>query len=317
MFRCFYCGIEKADGERSDEHIIPSCIGGNRNVTLTDQVCRGEMGCNGFMGQHVDRPFCRDWFIEATRLALGVKHRKKRPTAFMGTLKWSRPERAAVYILQRGITLVQVSGVDGEHRLIAALDETDAELVSILKNALKEKFYGLRLINNVPPGSTPDPYDAGLVRDFAALGQSFEVQNQINITAWHRELVKMALGLACQVFGDAFTRSGDAARLREFLREADAEKRAAMNIRGQVGISEHSTPRLTAKWHPGGDEHLFALVVDGDAVAFLANLFGKFENLVEVSTIKDCVDALNAKSPTGLGWIVDPEAKTTSGPAPL
>jgi hypothetical protein len=143
------------------------------------------------------------------------------------------------------------------------------------------------------------------------------VQNQISTTAWHRELVKMALGLACQVFGDPFVTSMDADRLRAFLREDDVTKRAAMKIPGFVGVSEDSQPRLTANWHPGGDEHLFGLIVDGNAVVFLANLFGRFENGVQVTTEKVFVDALSGMSATGLGWVVDPDAKTTVGPNAL
>jgi hypothetical protein len=316
-FKCYYCGLEKTDTERSDEHIIPSCIGGNRNVTLTDHVCGGDVGCNAFMGQHVDHPFCRDWFIEATRLSLGIKHRRKRPIAFMGTINWTRPERAALYTLEGGVTIIQIRGRDGEERLVALLDASDDELVAILKNALREKFSGLRVINIVPEGMTPDPYDDGIVSDLIALGASLPVQNQISTTAWHRELVKIALGLACQVFGDPFVTSKDADRLRQFLREHDVTKRSAMKIPGHVGISDDRRPRLTANWHPGGDEHLFGLIVDGNAIVLVANLFGRFENLVQVTTETAFVDALGGMSATGIGWIVDPDAKTTIGPNPL
>lgn len=310
-FNCFYCGIERPDAERSDEHIIPSCVGGNRNVTLTRDVCGT---CNGFMGQNVDQPFCRDWFIEAVRLLVGVKHRGKRPAAFMGTITWGRPERAAFYQLERGAALVHIVGTDGAGRLVALLDPNDKELVAIVQNAIKAKFSRLPVINEEPGH---DAYNDGLVNDLIALGNQFNLKNRISIAAWDRELVKMALGLASQTFGTAFIGSPSADRLRAFLHEQDANRRAALGLRGSVGIANDTTPRLTAAWHPGADEHLFCLVETDARVAFVANLFGRFENFVEIGDDAAFLGRLPGRNIKGLSWVVDAEAKTTTAATPI
>lgn len=311
-FKCFYCGLEKPDGEHSDEHIIPSCIGGNRNVTLTRNVC-GD--CNNFMGRNVDQPFCRDWFIEAVRLTTGVKHRGKRPVTFMGTIGWARSERAGFYQLERGAALIHIVGVDGAGRLVALLEPNDKELVSIVTNAVKAKFAGLPIINNGPPGS--DSYNDGLVQDLIGLNNQFNLQNRVSIVAWDRELVKMALGLASLTFSDAFVGSTSADRLRTFLHEEDADRRAALGLSGSVGIANDTTPKITAAWHPGADEHLFALIENDATIAFVANLFGRFENFVAVSDDAAFMGKLPGRSIKGITWIVDPDAKTTTAATPL
>lgn len=311
-FKCFYCGFDKPDAEQSDEHVIPSCIGGNRNVTLTRDVCGT---CNGYMGKHVDQPFCRDWFIEAVRLLAGVKHRGKRPVTFMGNIGWARPERAGYYQLERGAALVHVVGADGGGRLLALLDPNDKELVSIVQNAIKAKFAGLPVINAQPPGT--DAYNDGLVQDLMALGNQYNLQNQVSIVAWDRELVKMALGLAALTFGESFVTSGAADRLRAFLHEQDADRRAALGLRGSVGIANDTTPKLTAAWHPGGDEHLFGLIETDARIALVANLFGRFENFVEVSDDVTLLGVLPGRHIKGVIWLVDPDAKTTTAATPL
>lgn len=150
-----------------------------------------------------------------------------------------------------------------------------------------------------------------------ALGNHYNLQNRISIVAWDRELVKMALGLASQILGGAFVGSASADRLRTFLHEQDAGRRAALGLPGSVGIANDTTPRLTARWHPGADEHLFGLVETDARIAFVANLFGKFENFVEVSNDPAFLAKLPGKDLKGLIWLVDPDAKTTTAPTPL
>jgi hypothetical protein len=187
-------------------------------------------------------------------------------------------------------------------------------LTDILRSAIKSKFQGLTLING--PGGT-DPYNDGLASDLIALGTPFPIRQAIDTTAWHREIVKMALGLACMTFGDAFTTSAAAEKLRTFLREDDAEQRATMGLHGFVGLGDAATPVLSKGWHPGGDEHLFALVESDGRIVFVANLFGRFENFVEISRESTLMGKLSGALMKGVCWLVDPETKTTSGPTPI
>lgn len=310
-FVCFYCGNLKPGVESSDEHIVPSCIGGNRNVTLTDQVCDQ---CNSFMGDNVDRPFCRDWFIEASRLLAGVGHRGKRPTSFMGELDWGRPERVSVFLLEGGANIFVIEGTDGQRRLAIGLDENKSEMVELVQKTIKKKFPGLPVVNDA---STHTQYDLELANAVIATGGRLPLKFEVSLVAWHREIVKMALGLACLQLGTPYIGSPGATILRKFLHENDPNLRDNIQLHGHAGLSPHLTPSLTKFWHPGGDEHLFALISTGDKIAFVANLFGKYENLVEVDMTGAFHALLPGTSLKGVCWLVDPEAKATRGPLAL
>jgi hypothetical protein len=85
-----------------------------------------------------------------------------------------------------------------------------------------------------------------------------------------------------------------------------------MNLRGRGGVLL-STPTATAVMHPGNDEHLFVLIASGRSIGFAANLFGRFENIVEVDDSGRFVDRLPKEIP-GLAWVVEPARKVTRGP---
>lgn len=312
-FVCYYCGLERRSNERSDEHIIASCIGGNRNGTPTQNVCGA---CNQFAGDEVDRPFCRDWVIESMRLIAGVSHRGKRPAAFMGQLTWSRPERVRMYLLEGGAQIALFDCTDGTQAIAIIADPDNAELTRTVKNVVDAKFKGLRVINGASPRRA---YDDELVEAFSGLGQSLRVSYTIDTLSWHRAIVKMALGLVCQTFGDDFVRSSSADMLRAYLREADPARRDAMGLHGRGGplVAE---PSVTRYLHPGGDEHLFVLTATGPKLGFAANLFGRFENIVlldESGRFAERLPGLRDDAAKGLAWVVNPSAKTTRGPVPL
>ncbi len=311
-FRCFYCGQMKPKSESSGEHIIPSSIGGTKNGTFTDQVCAA---CNKFAGYEVDLPFSRDFFIAAARLIAGIKHRGKRPALFMGTVTWDRPERLEVHQLESGASIFVIDGGDGVRRLGVALDESDPEMVAAVQNVIKNRFAGMRVVNDESPHTQ---YELELASGLERLGQKLNVANSISIVAWHRELVKMALGLSCLTFGDAYITSAHANVLRTFLREPDPDKRARIPVRGTVGIAPNTTPAITGFWHPGGEEHLFALIQAGSGgVAFVANLFGKYENTVEVDPGGSYASMLPGTILKGVCWVIDGNSKQTKGPAPV
>jgi hypothetical protein len=266
------------------------------------------------MGDHVDRPFCRDWFIESARLLAGVPHRGKPPVIFMGQLDWQRPERVGVYLLEGGAHIWVIEGKDSQRRLAIGIDETKPEMVEAVRKVIKYKFAGLPVVNDA---SSHTPYEIELANAVIAQGASLPLRNEISVVAWHREIVKMALGLSCQTLGDAYLRSAGADLLRAFLHENDPEKREGVPLRGHAGLGPDAGPRLTQFWHPGGDEHLLALISTGDKIGFAVNLFGKYENLVEVEATGAFHDVLPGTAIKGVCWIVDPEVKTTEGPRPI
>ena len=311
-FTCFYCGIEKPAEAASDEHIVPSCIGGSRNVTLTDSVC-GE--CNDFMSKHVDLPFARDWFIEAARLLAGIKHRRKPPVMYLGELDWDREERVHVTVTERGVTILEVEHPELKPpRLVVAIDDEQPDLLDHFRQVWKRRFDGQPVIN--AHGWKATPREESVTNTLMGLPTPYKVSGRISVTAWHREVVKMALGLACLQF-QGFESTDAAERLRLFLFENDHANRDALALPGRIGI-EDSTPSLTAMWHPGAHEHLFALVEVDRRVVFVANLFGKYENFVEIDRSGLLAGRLPGGGPArGVAWVVDGVAKTTRGPTAI
>lgn len=312
-FLCYYCGQQRSSEQRSDEHIIASCIGGNRNATLTQNVCRM---CNQFAGDEVDRPFCRDWVIESMRLIAGISHRGKRPAAFMGELAWSRPERVRMYMLEGGAQIALLDCIDGTRAIAVIADPDNPSMMKNVRRIVHAKFKGLRVINGASPRR---PYDAELVEAFSQLDQSLRVTFSIDAHAWHRAIVKMGLGLACETFGDGFISSQAAETLRAYLHETDPARRDSMGLRGRGG-SLVSTPTVTQYIHPGGDEHLFVLTATGPQLGFAANLFGRFENILlldESGNFAERLPGLRDDVSKGVAWVVDPAQKTTRGPIPL
>lgn len=305
-FICYYCGDPKLNSDASDEHIIPSCIGGNRNVTLTDQVCRG---CNERAGREVDHPFGRDWLIAAMRFIAGVSHRGKPPMLFRGRLDWSRHEVVRVFEVAGGGTLLVIETL-GETVLgvIATPNQLDR-----LERVIKSRFGGMRVINRTLPRRT---YDDELIGALDQLALPWRLRFDIDLSAWHRAIVKIALGLACQTFGAPFVVSSAAAKLRTYLWEQDPARRNALGLRGRGGPLV-STPTLTSVVHPGGYLHLFELLATGSGLGLAANFFGSFENIVRL----DDGESFAAQLPLdaagvirGVGWIVDPVMKRTTGP---
>ncbi len=313
-FTCYYCGQPKQAADSSDEHIVPSSIGGTRNATLTDEVC---VGCNKYMDEHVDVVFARDWFIESARLLAGIKNKGKDPVLRMGRLNWARAERVSVFVTKRGVTIFLVEDApDGEKRLLLALDEGDPDLVDHARAVVRARFAGIRVANDASAAGLP--YEEEITDAIMALGQPLPIENQISIVAWHRELVKITLGLACKTLGAGFIASQDAALLRSFLFEDDSEKRAGIPLRGVVGIgTPEVAPKITARWHPGGEQHLLALIGLPEELVFVGNLFGKYENTVSVSRSTAFHGELPEGPLRGVAWIVDGGAKTTTGPRPL
>lgn len=311
-FICYYCGQHTNACSSSGEHIIASGIGGNRNVTLTDQVCAE---CNDRAGREIDLPFCRDWFIEATRFIAGLSHRGKPPVWFRGRLTWQRREVVRVYEVAGGGTLLAIDAAD-ETLLAVIVDPESPIAIRNVKRIIKARFEGLRVIN----GSSPRrAYDDELVSALEALPPTWDLRFEIDTFAWHRAIVKMALGLASQTFGHDFVVSSAAARLRQYLWEQDPVRRNALDLHGRGGALV-SKPTITSVIHPGGDEHLFALVSTGSGLCLAANLFGRFENIVRIDEGEQFAERLPVDPAgvlRGVGWIVEPIRKVTTGPIPI
>src|SRR5882672_114192 len=144
QFLCFYCGKWRSPAESSDEHIVPACMGGSRNVTLTDRVC---VECNKFMGDNVDRPLCRDWFIQRQRSMLKIKNKGRSPPWFLSRMVWHRPEVVHVYVLPAGAWLSEINGTpDGQNRMMMTVHSPDPAEADEARNTWASEFSDCRVL---------------------------------------------------------------------------------------------------------------------------------------------------------------------------
>jgi|SRR6266851_652053 len=308
QFLCFYCGEWRPQAESSDEHIVPECMGGSRNVTLTDRVCKE---CNGFMGKNVDAHLCRDWFIQRERSKLKIKNKGKQPPWFLSRLVWHRPEAVHVYVLPAGTWLFRITGTpDGQPRMMIRVHSPDPAEADEARRTWARDFSDCRVL---PDPAGMSDYEVALLSDFkATTSAQMEFRFEIKLDAWNRGLAKIGLGLACLTFGNEYVLTEEANMLRAFARENDAIKRQTIPLRGTGGYAWDAEPRITQLWEVGEGQHLLLLLAVGSGVLFVWNIFGQWETTVAVALTDKFNDRLADN--LGLARLVDARAKKTTGP---
>ena len=310
LFFCYYCGLNRPLSEASTEHIIPQCIGGNRG-TVTDRVCKG---CNSSAGERVDRPFGRDWFIQAARVKVNFVHKGKPSAVFQGFLLWQRPETVAVLSLRGSTMIFSILGSDAKEYVCVAVNEQDREAMRDAERFCRREFKGARVVNDTSPHS---PYENELATALVQLGSQFRVKREHRLLSWDREIVKIALGLSCKVLGEDFVQSPRAGLLRQFLWEESLETRADIPLRGSAGITAALGPSLAIRVAKSPHEHAFALMSMDDRIVFWGRLFGQYENWVEVDSSGDFCSRLPGNRDRGVCWVINSGKKSTLGPVPL
>jgi len=235
------------------------------------------------------------------------------PVHRIGKLVWRRPEAVSSFLLEGGANIFVIACRDGTRAMAVLAAPGNMRKVT---RVVRERFRNIRVINTASPQTL---YDGELAAALMAAGPPFNVICSLDRNSWCRAIVKMALGLACQTFGAEFTTSASAHRLRRFMREGDPQRGEALELRGRGGPLD-SEPRITKWIHPGGGEHLFALIPSGRRIMFVANLFGEHENAVVVDESGTYLERL-PEDPTdvvpGMAWIVEPSKKVTQSPVPI
>lgn len=312
-FCCFYCGKTRPNSARSKEHIIPACLGATLRNTGTLNVCQD---CNTRAGEEVDLPFCRDRFIESKRFFHGITSRRRRPVFMVGRIEWNRPERVELYYLEHKIIAYRFRTHAKESCVMFGSigQATAPETEEVIRKSLKERFAGHR---RTSLNRAESDEERSLILAIQTLGQESKIRASIDITAWDRAIVKMGLGLACLVLGEEYTKSPQADMLRSFLWEQDPDKRSESHLNGSAGIlaqDKHKTSHLIL---PSPNLHAFCLTDIGSKIAFTTSLFGEYENILEIDATGAFCDRLPGTLMRGVGWIVDPQKKETTGPVPF
>ncbi len=317
-FDCYYCGQQRwhAPGAtHRKEHIIPACLGGTLDLA-TSNVCKP---CNERAGKEVDLPLGRDFFMVAARLrahGAGLM-----PAVALGRVTWPGLERIEAYGVMPPrctghlpephavsepsgglVFLVRNPTEPGDPRVwLSTPTGSETELEALIRVARRSRrFKGARILGDA---TTAKPGDAEFIAAFARALPHASRLFEIDLFAWHRGMVKIALGVACHHFGLTFVTS-DAARLLRAVLWADP---GAPDLRGVCGPAR-AKPCLTSCLHPGGQMHLVVLMRSASRVYVAINLFGQFESVVFLEGAEEFAACLPAE-PTGLsagvGWIVN------------
>lgn len=312
---CWYCGKDKPLSEfNTGEHIVPACIGGNRNGTYVDSVCDT---CNAYMSKNAEIPFCRDFFIDGERLKHGITHSGNVPSAHFGHINWKRPEQVEVYLLEKGENIFHFRKTrDGQDRVAVLADPAmPPDMAERLKKFIKERFRKTPCINC--KNHTRTSYDDELLGAIAGLaGGSIPISKAVNTNALDIEVVKIVLGLSCLALGEDFVKSPQATLLRTFIFEPNPDERAKIPLRGHIASSFNpGEKRVLDFLRPTMPIHHFVILDNKQELACIVRIFDKYESVVVVDSDRTFAGKLPGSDDSrGVCWVVDPWAKTTLGP---
>lgn len=124
---------------------------------------------------------------------------------------------------------------------------------------------------------------------------------EFDVTSFHREFAKMALGLGHFVYGEVYSRSQGADLVRRFLWEPDASERQNIPVRGvgwPVAPSGAATVLAYKDWH------VVSTLTVGPLV-FFANIFSKYYSVMQLA---NDVRPFTGITPAGEGavFLIDP-----------
>jgi hypothetical protein len=270
MKTCIYCGLEKPDDAFSYEHIWPDALGGDHLPELwhTDQVCAN---CNNLFGLFVDGSFIKSWAGAAER-AFGAREYlspNRLDTAvlalnYMGHLPDVRTrvgEIAEYWLGPCGAQIIHVRPNDseddwasyagGDPRLkggrayIVLASEVPFWIVVSLASFKAHFAKAARFVVNMDVplewrGSFSNPdsndllqaADMEIVTAVTRAGNDIRARAVIQFDVGDRFLAKLGLAIGYKLLGTAFLATDSAQNLRRACREANAEKRRQIPVRG-------------------------------------------------------------------------------------
>ena len=130
---------------------------------------------------------------------------------------------------------------------------------------------------------------------------------------FEREMLKIALGLSCNVLGETFVQSDAANKLREWLFDPDFPKKFTSSNPIGKGFMD-SKPTVTTTLFPGSGNHFFILTAIDQNIVFFANFFGEYEVSIVMPFSSNQIPLLPGSYLPGYTWEVDPKTKETKGP---
>jgi HNH endonuclease len=276
-FYCIYSGTEQPEQERALEHIVPYSIGGPGELATRD-VCKK---ANSDAGALADSPLVNHPFITMHRWRLQLKGQsgKVPGISFPGTMEVDGVITEVEYIINpdgsgelRTTPQVKSDWNAGEFHVNC----DPADLPTILDNIARK---GLKKGFDVSPET---------IKVKSSKHMKIETPTiSTDITIGRFDLVpgftKMALGTGHLLFGEQWSRSGDAELLRRVITEPDPAVRNLVRVHGQVwpNLVGGSDP-MREMFYIDDDKHVL-VVLNQKPAAFYALLFGQYGGYIQLS----------------------------------
>lgn len=353
MKTCIYCGQEKEHSSFSDEHIWPAALGGDflpTNPWRTTDVCAE---CNSISGVYVDGEFIRSWFGKAELSYGSLDYLAAKgivtaiPLDYLGQIQGLAPEDviAEYWAGPCGANIVHIRPRDdgswgayagGDPRAkrinagrayMALTTQNDFWILVSLASFKKHFDRAERFVTNMDipedwPFKNPDLDDPIQASDMALMARvirtgasdrSLHSQVAVRLDAGNRMLAKMALAIGYKLFGSDFLNTEYAGHLRNGFREAKAEKRRDIPIRGSGFLNSGGLDEAgkTLSW-PGGWTLLVQLVESKLALNVIAPTGRSMT--VMVCDEPEMIKRLSSDFHHGLVWITVPAAGRAVGP---
>lgn len=299
MKLCPYHGNDEDEDAFTREHIVPFAVGGSNQFMIS--VCKA---CNDRCGSEVDALLTNNFFIASERIARNLKGQSGNAAkwTFDGTTDLDGRAIEAKYTVSTEELqlwtkpLVKRTRVGELEEIRIECDEKDLERI-------------LRDLNKKLARQGRGPIERDVFLQGARSSEStpdMRVNDTFNVRSFERPYIKMALGAAHYVFGERFSRSADADRLRLALWEPDPVQRDALKLGGFVWPNVPTSPvtHELLRWR----DHHTVLIMNTRPLSFAAHLFGMYFGGLLLS---EDTDRYSAVVPEGSGvvFVIDPSSR--------
>lgn len=293
---CPYHGCEEDESVFTREHVVPFAIGGSNQFMI--QVCEA---CNSHCGTEVDALLTNNFFIASERIARDLRGQSGNSAKwiFKGTTNLEGRAVETKYTVSTKELrlwtqpLVSRKKVDDQEEIRIECEENDLE--RILKDLNK------KLIRD---GRSQIEQEAFVQAARSSIATpSMQVSDTFNVRSFERPFIKMAIGAAHHVFGELFSRTNDADRLRVALWEPDPVQRDKLELGGFVWPNVPASP-VTSELLRSKDHHT-VLMLNTGPLSVTVNLFGMYLGTVLLSNDTAKYAAIVPEG-SGVVFIIDP-----------
>ncbi len=275
-FFCIYSGLEHPESARNLEHIVPYALGGTGGFGTRDVSAKA----NSDVGSIADGPLINHPLvtIQRWRLQLRGQSGEVPGITFRGTIDVDGSTIDARYDIHPDgavelMTMPRVQSDWTKRQFQVRCDP--ARLPEILDNIVgKGRKKGLPI--------SLDDIRVQASKHTRIEQPTLSTDLSFGLFDLCAGFVKMALGTGHLVFGEAWSRSGDANLLRTVINERDPGRRNAVPVHGQVWPNISCDDQVKRNCRIDDDKHVL-VVLNQKPVAFYALLFGRIDGFIQLA----------------------------------